>query len=824
MEADSQPQADDQERTELLDWSKIMELLDIDKPPHEIVADDVVGKELESVNHWHEFYYTYAKWKGFTVRKENVRRDKDRTEWQRYWVCSREGFRKEKWLHLRNRKKEAKAITRTGCKADFKVTLDRQTNMWTATSFNPDHNHELASLSEIQFLRSKQQVPLVSTNQLVPVASTNQQVPESLTQDEADGGVGIRTCSVLENIAQQSGGRERLWFQRKMQHKKFGANGRAGEVETDCEGALGYLTCLAIRDENFFCRFNVDDEDRLDTIFWSDGISRRDYAMFGDVLAFDTMYRSNVYNKPLLIMAGTNHHSKTTVFAVALLSDETKSTFTWVLEQFLVCMYNKHPQVVLINGDDAMRSAVSQVLPNSIHRLCACHLETDAGNNVPDGEFKIQLSKLVYNYHSEPEFEEMWRKLIQDFNLEDNDWARTLYAKKRSWAETFLRGHFFGGMRTSQLCGSMSSYMRPFIESKHLMRDFVCQIDAGIQNIRHTEMHDDFTSRHTSPQIPESDPLNPYNRQVASKLTRAIYNLVAKEICCQNAYSVTSCDSINDCKIFKLSKFGFGEVRDQVRFSAAQNHLWCTCFLFETDGIPCCHIFAVMKHLSILHIPDSLMKSRWRQDAKMVFDLNVSRSTLLLPNVNEVTTRLGALTSDYNSLSYHACKFADTFAEAQQEIRRLTEKFKALFDQRQGSNTMALLGFDEEVAARHDNVRDPAVNNKTKGKEKDDTQSKNTKDARQATGKRKRCGICNELGHNRETCKKKYNKPERERADNTQSSQSSDRMIGSQQSGSAVRLADTCTQYTTHHYNDPFSARNFHIQLLGPAKLRMYNI
>lgn len=184
-------------------------------------------------------------------------------------------------------------------------------------------------------------------------------------------------------------------------------------------------------------------------------------------------------------MVGVNYHFKTTVFGVALLSDETTSTLTWVLEQFLVCVNNKHPQVILSDRDDAMRSAISQVFPNSIHRLCARHLETDAENNVSNGEFKIQFSKLGYNYYNEPEFEDIWRKLIQDFNLQDNDWAGTLYANKGSWAETFLRGHFFGGMRSTQWCESMNSYMRPFLDSKHLMRDFICQIDAAIQNVRH---------------------------------------------------------------------------------------------------------------------------------------------------------------------------------------------------------------------------------------------------------------------------------------------------------------------------------------------------
>lgn len=151
--------------------------------------------------------------------------------------------------------------------------------MWIENTFNPDHNHESASLSEIQFLRSKQQVPVTGKSQRVPAMER----------------VGIRKFSILENVMQRSGGRERLWFQKKSLHSKSGVGGRAAGIETDCEGPLGYLTCLAIRDDDFFCRFNVGDENRFDTVFWSDGLSRRDYAIFGDVLVFDMTYRSNAY-------------------------------------------------------------------------------------------------------------------------------------------------------------------------------------------------------------------------------------------------------------------------------------------------------------------------------------------------------------------------------------------------------------------------------------------------------------------------------------------------------------------------------------------------
>lgn len=142
--------------------------------------------------------------------------------------------------------------------------------------------------------------------------------------------VGIKTCDILDDIAQQYGGRSRLPFLPKDLYNKVAAECRKhiNAIDTDSEGALGYLTALAIRDDYFFCRYRVNDEHRLHSLFWADDDSRRDYALLGEAIVFDTTYRTNTYNKPLLIILGVNHHTNSAIYGVALLSDETIESFT----------------------------------------------------------------------------------------------------------------------------------------------------------------------------------------------------------------------------------------------------------------------------------------------------------------------------------------------------------------------------------------------------------------------------------------------------------------------------------------------------------------
>lgn len=74
-----------------------------------------------------------------------------------------------------------------------------------------------------------------------------------------------------------------------------------------------------------------------------------------------------------------------------------------------------------------------------------------------------------------------------------------------------------------------------------------------------------------------------------------------------------------------------------------------------------------------MHIPEFLIKARWHKDAKLCYNQNIAPSTVIPPDVIEVT-RLGVLTLDFTTLRLYACKYEDTYAEAKQEIIRLTNK------------------------------------------------------------------------------------------------------------------------------------------------------
>ena len=78
---------------------------------------------------------------------------------------------------------------------------------------------------------------------------------------------------------------------------------------------------------HFFFKYTVDEESRLANLFWTDSQSRLNYACFGDVVAFDTTYKTNVYKKPLVILVGVNHHRQTIVFGFGKLKIDISGGF-----------------------------------------------------------------------------------------------------------------------------------------------------------------------------------------------------------------------------------------------------------------------------------------------------------------------------------------------------------------------------------------------------------------------------------------------------------------------------------------------------------------
>ena len=113
----------------------------------------IMAKKFPCEEAAYVFYNSYAKDRGFSIRRERVKKGKGSSGVVRLrrFVCSRHGKRQAKFLTMEGRTRRLRPESRCNCKAEFIVTLDRSSGDWVVSRFVDQHNHILARPDEVPF-------------------------------------------------------------------------------------------------------------------------------------------------------------------------------------------------------------------------------------------------------------------------------------------------------------------------------------------------------------------------------------------------------------------------------------------------------------------------------------------------------------------------------------------------------------------------------------------------------------------------------------------------------------------------------------------------
>ena len=173
--------------------------------------------------------------------------------------------------------------------------------------------------------------------------------------------VMVEVVTLFRFLAHTACGRENIGH---LQRDQYNYINKLRTHQTGCaddQNVKDMLQQRQLEDPEFFYKALFDEESRLSGLFWTDYIMKEDYKLFGDVLVFDTTFRTNKYDMICAPFVGANNHWRNAMFGCAFLANETTETFTWLLETFLSAMDNKKPVTVFIDQDAAMAKAIEQV-------------------------------------------------------------------------------------------------------------------------------------------------------------------------------------------------------------------------------------------------------------------------------------------------------------------------------------------------------------------------------------------------------------------------------------------------------------------------------
>ncbi|XP_074369739.1 protein FAR1-RELATED SEQUENCE 11-like [Apium graveolens] len=324
-----------------------------------ISFEPFIGQCFLSEEETYLFYHKYAKQYGFSIRKARFDKNKDGEIKRRDFVCHREGLQLSKMgdpvLKQRNT-----PSTRCDCKAHMRVTLKKSFEIfpeqWHVTEFIVTHNHELFSQEEVRFLRSYRFMTKYDEKRILLLKDGDLSVKQIM-----------RVMELEKNVRHGH-----LSFTSKDLHNFF-SKIRSEQAKNDVLDFFEYCKIAKEENQNFQYSVTLDDERKVEHIFGSPAHCFTWYQSFGDVVIFDTTYKINAYDMPLGIFVGINNHGRTILFGCALLRNETKNIFSWLMRIF-VSLMNKPPKSILIDQDPWMTQAIAEKLHLTKHAFCIWHI------------------------------------------------------------------------------------------------------------------------------------------------------------------------------------------------------------------------------------------------------------------------------------------------------------------------------------------------------------------------------------------------------------------------------------------------------------------
>ncbi|XP_021753534.1 protein FAR1-RELATED SEQUENCE 5-like isoform X1 [Chenopodium quinoa] len=229
------------------------------------------------------FYKAYANAAGFTSRKSTTKRkknNKDIIAFQ-YGVCNKEGFRAiRKPIAQQTVYEEGKVcitrkrlVTRVGCNAHICMRYDA--GKYVVTHFKEEHNHPLYTPSCAKFQKDNRKMHIMHKKLIVDNSKVN---------------VGpVRSYTMMKELV---GSHDNVGAS-KQDFKNFYRDLKAFIDGSDAQMFVDNFQNKKLLWSAFFFSYDVDEEDRLCRALWADPICRKNYALFGDMVSFDTTFKTN---------------------------------------------------------------------------------------------------------------------------------------------------------------------------------------------------------------------------------------------------------------------------------------------------------------------------------------------------------------------------------------------------------------------------------------------------------------------------------------------------------------------------------------------------
>jgi hypothetical protein len=563
----------------------------------------MVGMIFDSLTDVEKFYKSYAHDIGFSVRVGQQKKGNEEVLYKRYY-CSREGYSKGNVTNAndeseKKRKTPKLMETRCGCSAQIAVKLESD-KKYRITSMVEEHSHGFVSPDKRHLLRSNRKVSERAKSTLFNCHKAS-----------------IGTSQAYRLLHVSEGGFENVGCT-KRDLQNYYRDLRTKIKDADAEMFVAQLERKKEVNPAFFYEFQVNEEGRLVRVFWADALSRKNYSVFGDVISVDATYTTNQYNMKFVPFTGVNHHLQSVFLGAAFLANEKIESYVWLFETFLKAMGGVAPHLITTDEDASMKAAIAEILPDTTHRFCMWHIMDKVSEKVgpairEDLKFWERLSKCVWGTENSDDFESQWNSIITDYGLMGNEWFSNRFAIRKSWIPVyFLDIPLAGMLRTTSRSESANSFFNRFIHRKMAFVEFWLRFDTTLECQRQEELVADNKSLHSTPKL-----MTPWGieKQCSVIYTHGVFFKFQEQIVAARDHCIIQ--GISECEDIKCFTVSSQSGKERfVQMNKSNMFGTCSCKLYESYGIPCCHIIQVLRAEKQNEIPSTYIMKRWEKKCK----------------------------------------------------------------------------------------------------------------------------------------------------------------------------------------------------------------
>ncbi|EPS73819.1 hypothetical protein M569_00938, partial [Genlisea aurea] len=420
-----------------------------------------------------DFYGTFARKNGFSVRKERSRLSSQLGIYKRDLVCYRAGFAPVRKKQLSGENQRDRKSIRCGCDARMylsKEIVDGGASLWCVVQFSNVHNHELLEDDQLRLLPAYRKINEADQERILLLSRAGFPINRIVKVFELEKGIGGAALSFLERDVRN--------FIQNRRRKLVGVQ-EEGDLEYDLVELLEACRGSKEADQFFTYDASIDENGRVENVAWCFGDSIRSYDTFGDAVYLESSYRSTAYAMFFVAFLGIDNHGELLCLGCCLLQDESTSSFSWALKVFLRFMKGRSPQTIVTDADHRIREAVKKELPNTkhvipLHRILGRipgWFSVPLGSRFP--EFRYEFEEVLCSLECSDEFEFQWNQMSSHLRLNADRHISLLFTLRSFWTLPYTRGCFTARINSASYSKSVDTFMNRLLNSPpHLLGIF----------------------------------------------------------------------------------------------------------------------------------------------------------------------------------------------------------------------------------------------------------------------------------------------------------------------------------------------------------------